>query len=57
VRELLVYLRDTGYDGVLALEPHLSVAGQSSGFSGVEGMTRAVRALRGLMADVGLAEA
>ena len=56
VQELLVGLRAMGYQGVLALEPHLTIAGHSSGFSGVEGMTIAVRALRKLMAETGCQE-
>lgn len=57
VRELLVKLRDSGYEGFLALEPHLWIAGKRGGFSGVEGMTRAAEALRELMAEVGCEEA
>ena len=53
VKELLVKLVDSGYQGVLALEPHLTVAGHSGGFSGVDGMTYAVKALRGLLTDIG----
>lgn len=49
VPELLRHLQDNDYDGILALEPHLTVAGHSTGFSGVDGMTRAVNALRGLI--------
>ena len=56
VRELLAALRDADYQGVLALEPHLAVAGHSSGFSGAEGMERAAQALRKLMAEVGCSE-
>ncbi len=56
VRELLVNLRDAGYVGFLALEPHLWIAGRRGGFSGVEGMTRAAEALRALMAGVGCEE-
>jgi sugar phosphate isomerase/epimerase len=52
VKELLIKLRDTGWEGVLSLEPHLAVAGHSSGFSGVSGMTYAVKALRGLLATL-----
>ncbi|MCB0110481.1 MAG: sugar phosphate isomerase/epimerase [Caldilineaceae bacterium] len=54
---LLAHLRDSGYQGMLALEPHLAVAGHSSGFSGPEGMRRAVEALRALMAAEGCSEA
>ena len=57
VPELLAKLKATGYEGILALEPHLKVAGHSTGFSGADGMTTAVNALRKVMSDVGLAEA
>lgn len=57
VGELLHKLHETGYQGMLALEPHLTVAGHSSGFSGADGMQRAVEALRALMAATGCTEA
>lgn len=57
VGELLVKLREGGYQGFLALEPHLAIAGHSSGFSGVSGMRRAVASLRELMAQHGCEEA
>ena len=57
VRELLTNLRDVGYVGFLALEPHLLIAGQRGGFSGAEGMKMAADALRGLMAEMGCLEA
>jgi sugar phosphate isomerase/epimerase len=50
VAELLRNLRDSGYRGFLAVEPHLVVAGHSSGFSGPEGMRVAVTVLRELLA-------
>jgi sugar phosphate isomerase/epimerase len=56
VPELLSRLKAVGYKGVLALEPHLKVAAHSTGFSGADGMTYAVNALRGVMAAVGLPE-
>jgi sugar phosphate isomerase/epimerase len=56
VAELLVALRDIGYRGFLSLEPHLAIAGHSSGFSGAEGMARAASALRTLMAEAGCTE-
>lgn len=56
VRELLIALRQSGYQGFLSLEPHLAVAGHSSGFSGPNGMIHAVAALRQLMADTGCVE-
>lgn len=52
VTELIARLREIGYDsrdGVLALEPHLAMAGHSSGFSGTDGMKTAVNALRKLL--------
>lgn len=48
---LLAKLREGGYSGFLALEPHLAIAGHSSGFSGVEGMRYAAKTLRDLMAE------
>jgi sugar phosphate isomerase/epimerase len=56
IGELLTRLKEKGYQGFLALEPHLTVAGHSSGFSGPEGMAYAVKALRTLMAQVGCEE-
>ncbi len=56
VKGLLANLKASGYNGVLSLEPHLLEARHSSGFSGAEGMEMAVTALRGLMAEVGIAE-
>lgn len=53
---LLSHLRDAGYQGFLALEPHLVVAGHSSGFSGPAGMKIAVEALRSLMQTHGCVE-
>ena len=49
IPELLDRLRDTGYRGVLSLEPHLTIAGHSSGFSGPAGMSYAASRLRGLL--------
>ena len=57
VRELLINLRDAGYVGFLALEPHLAFAGRRGGFSGADGMKMAADALRGLMAETGFVEA
>ena len=56
IPELLAALRESGYRGFLALEPHLKVAGQRGGFSGPDGMRRAAEALRGLMATAGCEE-
>ena len=56
VRELLTALRASGYHGVLALEPHLAIAGHSTGFSGPDGMAYAVKSLRAVMAETGCVE-
>lgn len=56
VSELIAKLRDSGYQGMLALEPHLAVAGHSSGFSGPDGMARAVNALRKILEEQGCTE-
>lgn len=49
VPELIAALKQSGYRGFLTLEPHLVVAGASSGYSGVDGMQTAIRALRALL--------
>ena len=54
--ELLAALKESGYRGFLALEPHLAIAGPSSGFSGASGMRYAVGALRERMGEVGCGE-
>ncbi len=54
--ELMAALRERDFEGVLALEPHLKLAAHSIGFSGPDGMTRAVDVLRRVMADAGLEE-
>jgi sugar phosphate isomerase/epimerase len=56
VDKLLQKLHETGYDGVLSLEPHLKEARHSSGFSGPELMKVAVDKLRALMQTVGMSE-
>lgn len=56
VSELIANLRDSGYQGMLALEPHLAVAGHSGGFSGPEGMARAAEALRKILQEQGCTE-
>lgn len=52
-KEILAGLQASGYDGYLALEPHLATAGQFSGFSGPDRFRLAVRSLRDLLAAVG----
>lgn len=56
VPELLTHLKEAGYQGFLGVEPHLVIAGHSSGYSAPEGMARAVTALRDLMGRLGCQE-
>jgi sugar phosphate isomerase/epimerase len=55
VRLTLAALDDAGFAGFVSLEPHLAVAGRFGGFSGPEDFTRAARALKGLLDDLGVA--
>ncbi len=50
--ELLQRLRTDGYDGFLALEPHLQAAGQFQGFSGPDLFRKASQALQKLLHDM-----
>jgi sugar phosphate isomerase/epimerase len=54
VRETLAALRDSGFAGFMSLEPHLARAGRFGGFSGPEAFTRAVRALKSLLDELGI---
>ena len=54
VRETLAALRDSGFAGFMSLEPHLASSGRFGGFSGPEAFTRAVRALKSLLDDLGM---
>jgi len=51
--ELLHRLRQDGYDGFFALEPHLAAAGQYQGFSGPALFRSASQALQGLLQKMG----
>ena len=53
VPELLSALMARGFDGFLSLEPHLSRAGEFRGFSGPDLFGVAVKALRGLIGEIG----
>jgi 3-dehydroshikimate dehydratase len=55
--KILREVADSGYNGFLALEPHLSQAGQFSGFSGPDLFVVAAKALKDLCARVGIAAA
>jgi len=50
--ETLQRLRSDGYDGFLALEPHLALSGQFQGFSGPELFRRASQALQRLLQEM-----
>src|SRR5690348_10031679 len=54
VRETLAALRDSGFEGFMSLEPHLASAGRYGGFSGPEAFTRAARALKSLLQELGI---
>ena len=49
-------LRESGYSGVIALEPHLAHAGKAGGFTGPDLFVDAVDALRSVMRDAGYPE-
>jgi sugar phosphate isomerase/epimerase len=49
IPRLLQEAVDSGYDGFCVLEPHLTVAGLASGFTGPERFADAVAALKGIL--------
>jgi sugar phosphate isomerase/epimerase len=51
---LIAALVERGYRGFLTLEPHLTVAGSSGGFSGESGMRVAIQALRTVLNIAGV---
>ena len=54
MRETLAALRDSGFAGVMSLEPHLTRAGRYGGFSGPEGFTLAARSLKLILNELGI---
>jgi sugar phosphate isomerase/epimerase len=54
LRETIAALRDSGFTGYFSLEPHLAVAGESSGFSGPELFATAAEAFTGLLREQGI---
>ena len=54
IRELMAAAQASGYDGFLSLEPHLKVAGHSTGYTGPELFGTAVRALCAILEDLGI---
>ena len=52
--QLLPAIKAAGYSGHIALEPHLSDAGQFSGFSGPDMFRKAHEALTGLLKQAGI---
>jgi sugar phosphate isomerase/epimerase len=57
LRELMSAAKQTGYEGFLSLEPHLKVAGHSSGFTGPELFGKARDALCAILDDLDMAYA
>ncbi len=51
IPRLLQEAADAGYDGYAVLEPHLTVAGLSSGFTGPERFAEAASALKAILDD------
>ncbi len=54
VPEILAELQKSGFNGFLSLEPHLTVAGKSRGFTGPESFGVAVRALKKILDNLGI---
>jgi sugar phosphate isomerase/epimerase len=54
IPETLAALRDSGFDGVFSLEPHLSARAGMIGFSGPELFRTAANAFTGLLHDAGV---
>lgn len=54
IPETLAALRDSGFDGVFSLEPHLSARAGMIGFSGPELFRTAADAFTGLLRDAGV---
>jgi len=52
VEEVLRALWQGGYQGYLSLEPHLQIAGHSSGFTGPAGFHQAAQALKAMVARI-----
>ncbi|MHC4370970.1 MAG: sugar phosphate isomerase/epimerase family protein, partial [Planctomycetota bacterium] len=54
IRELLTELAAINYDGCMTMEPHLQLGGQFGGTTGPELFSKAIAAVREIVADVGL---
>ena len=54
IKELLAELAAMDYDGCLTMEPHLQTGGQFGGSTGPELFSKAIAAVRGIAAEVGL---
>ncbi len=52
IPDVLHALKERGFSGFLSLEPHLAVAGRSSGFTGPETFKRAIQALKAIVERV-----
>ena len=49
---ILGELKEQGYTGFLSLEPHLKKAGTTGGFSGIEAVRDAIRALKEITSQI-----
>ena len=52
IREVMAAAKASGYDGFLSLEPHLQVAGHSTGFTGPDLFRTATTALCAILDDL-----
>jgi sugar phosphate isomerase/epimerase len=51
-KQLLTDLKATGYDGFLSMEPHLVAGDSKGGFSGTEGVRKAIHAIKNIISDI-----
>lgn len=52
IKKVLADLRAAGFDGFVSLEPHLSFAGSSKGFSGGDLFKKAIQALKKIINEI-----
>lgn len=53
IGKTLKKLKESGFDGFLSLEPHLSIAGKKKGFSGPKAFEAAAKSLKEVIEEVG----
>jgi sugar phosphate isomerase/epimerase len=54
IRELMAAAKETGYEGFVSLEPHLQIAGHSTGFTGPDLFAKAKNALCVILDDLNI---